>query len=275
MKMWHSEQLWLKAKILIDRANGTDQSSRDFPFWSALSLELLARAALTRFHPVLNADPRKDTSILYACGFEIASQPRSLPAHAVYIRLQKTISEFGKTQRELCDFLGLLRNQDLHTAELPFDKLKESEWLPRFYEVCKILCESMGKALEDFVGNDVGASARKLILSMVEGIEGTVGKQIAECKKAFEAMSPSEQARLRAEVNATLRLLPEGVVLANCPACGSGGKLEGELIRELPPTYDDGLTCLGIVDTPRSSIFYRYRRCVYEWSRNFTSEKAV
>ena len=36
-----------------------------------------------------------------------------------------------------------------------------------------------------------------------------------------------------------------------------------------------GLTCLGIVDTPRSSIFYRYRRCVYEWSRNFTSEKAV
>ena len=35
------------------------------------------------------------------------------------------------------------------------------------------------------------------------------------------------------------------------------------------------LTCLGIVDTPRSSIFYRYRRCVYEWSRNFTSEKAV
>ena len=26
---------------------------------------------------------------------------------------------------------------------------------------------------------------------------------------------------------------------------------------------------------PRSSIFYRYRRCVYEWSRNFTSEKAV
>ena len=35
------------------------------------------------------------------------------------------------------------------------------------------------------------------------------------------------------------------------------------------------LTCFGIVDTPRSSIFYRYMRCVYEWSRNFTSEKAV
>ena len=36
-----------------------------------------------------------------------------------------------------------------------------------------------------------------------------------------------------------------------------------------------GMTCLGIVDTPRSSIFCRYRRCVYERSRNFTPEKAV
>ena len=35
------------------------------------------------------------------------------------------------------------------------------------------------------------------------------------------------------------------------------------------------VTCLGIVDTPRGSIFCRYRRCVYERPRNFTSEKAV
>ena len=33
------------------------------------------------------------------------------------------------------------------------------------------------------------------------------------------------------------------------------------------------MTCLGIVDTPRGSIFCRYRRCVYERSRNFTSGK--
>ena len=38
---------------------------------------------------------------------------------------------------------------------------------------------------------------------------------------------------------------------------------------------EDVLTCLGIVDTPRGSIFCRYRRCVYERPRNFTSEKAV
>ena len=52
----------------------------------------------------------------------------------------------------------------------------------------------------------------------------------------------------------------------------------------VPPAQDLGkeaflklltVTCLGIVDTPRGSIFCRYRRCVYERSRNFTSGKAV
>ena len=54
---------------------------------------------------------------------------------------------------------------------------------------------------------------------------------------------------------------PMGVVAIVCVLCLKIGAL--------------ALTCFGIVDTPRSSIFYRYRRCVYEWSRNFTSEKAV
>ena len=56
--------------------------------------------------------------------------------------------------------------------------------------------------------------------------------------------------------------------------------LFAELLRETKALKTMGtgfldLTCLGIVDTPRSSIFCRYRRCVYERSRNFTSEKAV
>ena len=49
----------------------------------------------------------------------------------------------------------------------------------------------------------------------------------------------------------------------------------GVLLPDGPALASNRVTCLGIVDTPRSSIFCRYRRCVYERSRNFTSEKAV
>lgn len=242
MKMWDSNQLWLKAKALVDRANDIDHSSPDFPFWSALALELLARAALTHIHPVLNADPRDDSNILYGCGFEVAKQPRSLPVHAVYLRLEKTLPDFGKTHRELCDFLGILRNQELHTAELPFDNLKESKWLPRFYEVSSILCKSMGHTLEEFLSDEVGGAARKLIQTLVEGIEGTVKKQIAEHRRDFEALPSTEQDRLRAQADAALRLLKKGTTRESCPACEIPGKLDGDPVKELPPVYtEEGL----------------------------------
>ena len=65
----------------------------------------------------------------------------------------------------------------------------------------------------------------------------------------------------------------------------NGAQLNLESFKNpVPPAQDLGkeaflklltVTCLGIVDTPRGSIFCRYRRCVYERSRNFTSGKAV
>src|SRR5262245_42046952 len=80
MTSWDSEKLWLKAKLFIDCANEQDQSSPEIAFWTALSLECLARSALTFVHPALNADPREDTNVLYGFGYNLTAKPRSLPA---------------------------------------------------------------------------------------------------------------------------------------------------------------------------------------------------
>jgi hypothetical protein len=130
MSQWDSDGFWLKSKTYIERANEKDHASAEFAFWSSLALEFLARSALTKVHPALNADPQQDTNLLYGFGFEIAGQPRSLPIHSVFARLEKIVPDFGKPQRDLCDFIGLLRNQELHTAELPFEDLKASKWCP-------------------------------------------------------------------------------------------------------------------------------------------------
>jgi hypothetical protein len=236
MGAWDSDQLWLKAKAYIDKANEVEHGDPHFPFWSALSLELLTRAALTYIHPVLNADPREDTNLLYACGFEIG-QPRSLPAHAVYLRLEKTVKGFGKAQRELCDFLALLRNQELHSGELPFDNLKESKWLPRFYEVCEILCVSMNKELEDLLGTDLADAARKLIHTLAKETEGTVKSRIAAHAKVFAEKEPDDQSSLQGNAKAALLKLPPHSQREHCPACKTFGLLTGQLIRSLPTVY--------------------------------------
>jgi hypothetical protein len=234
---WDSKNLWLKAKVYIDRANELGHGE-EFAIWSALSLELLARAALTNIHPVLNADPRVDGNLLYAFGFEIVSQPRSLPAHAVFLRLEKTIPGFGKVQRELCDYLSLLRNEEIHTAELPFQKLKESEWLPRFYEVCKLLCISINKSLEDFLGGKVAASASKLINTLNVEMQQNVKQRIAAHSKVFLDKDPKEQEKLRSVAESRIKLLPHGATAEPCPACQSFGVLRGELMKETKPKYE-------------------------------------
>lgn len=239
MNVWDSDQLWLKAKLFIDRANAHDQGSPDFAFWSALSLECLARSALTRIHPALNADPREDVNLLYAFGYEITSQPRSLPAHSVYIRLEKTIEGFGKPQRELCDFVALLRNAHLHTAELPYENLTPSKWLPRFYETTTVLNHFVGKKMSEFLGDEVSASAEKLINALNDKTIGVVKGKIAAHKKVFESKSEGEQKNLLQASQVAALKVSSGDKPQKCPACDGAGTLSGERVKEFLAKYED------------------------------------
>jgi len=162
-----SEQYWKKAVRYAEMASDPEREPWERPFWLFLALEFLARASLTKIHPALNADPEGEgANILYAFGFELKGQPKSLPIHAVFLRLQKIFPEaFTKPRREFCDYFSNLRNQELHTAELSFESLSETKWLARCYDVCKVLCEHLGKALPDLFGEEA-PSAEGLIKAL-------------------------------------------------------------------------------------------------------------
>ena len=62
---WDSTLLYNKAKLYAERAHSEPVESALFALWMSLALELLARAALSRIHPVLLADPREQDPIHY------------------------------------------------------------------------------------------------------------------------------------------------------------------------------------------------------------------
>jgi hypothetical protein len=64
MHEWSSDALWNKAKLYIGPAFTGDRDSETFPFFAAIGLEFLARAALARVHPSLLADPQDGNNIL-------------------------------------------------------------------------------------------------------------------------------------------------------------------------------------------------------------------
>jgi hypothetical protein len=240
MSSWDSDQLWLKAKLFADQANEHDQGSSEFAFNSSLALECLARAALTHVHPALNADPRDDKNLLYGFGIDVKGTPRSLPAHSVYIRLEKIVDGFGRPQRELCDFVALQRNAYLHTADLPYDNLSPKKWLPRYYETVNVLAEFLGQTLDAFVGQETAVAARGLIASLNEATIKAAKSKISACKQVWEMKGEEEKQQLRQTAKSATAFPGWGNNAVDCPACGSIGTLSGEAVKEFPEKYDDG-----------------------------------
>lgn len=239
MNSWDSSGLWLKGKHFTDIAGENEQSSGDFALFSSLGLECLARAALTKVHPALNADPREDVNLLYGFGFAITAKPKSLPAHSVYLRLEKIIETFQKPQRELCEFMALQRNAHLHTADLPFENLSPAKWLPRYYDTVSILSAYLDKSLEDFVGLEAAKAAAELIKSLNEEVMKNVKSKSAAHSKVWEEKSTSEKAALSQAALAATVHLGWGAVMRKCPVCQSNGSLSGIQVKEFPEKYED------------------------------------
>jgi hypothetical protein len=149
---------------------------------------------LTSIHPALNADPEDEgLHLLYGFGYELKGQPKSFPIHSVFLRLQKILpQEFTKPRREFCDYFSNLRNQELHTSELPFESLSETKWLARYYDVCEVLCKHLGKALPDLFGEEAD-SAQALIRALKAEKMSSVKSKIAAHKKVFEEKRPDEK----------------------------------------------------------------------------------
>src|SRR5215510_7722505 len=109
---WDPNLLWNKAVSYANRAS--DGVAGEETLFSCLALELLARAALTAIHPALNADPQNEGAhIMYACGIPMrAGQPKSVPVHAVFARLEAAYPVF-KPHRPICEYLITLRNEEV------------------------------------------------------------------------------------------------------------------------------------------------------------------
>lgn len=63
--MWSEKEYWNKARLYIRRAQSARADEGLYPFWMALAMEFVARAALSKVSPVLNADPNQVDNIYY------------------------------------------------------------------------------------------------------------------------------------------------------------------------------------------------------------------
>jgi hypothetical protein len=221
---WSEEALFSKALLFVQRMEAEEDEDAS-AIWSALALELLARAALARISPVLLADCDRDAwhQLEYALGRPTTSKkfsPRSIMTAQVFQRLERLVPDFGNV-RDFCATHINRRNAELHSGELGFPPA--AQWLPGFYKTCEVICGSIGRSLEELT-NDPDA-AREMIAALEDTEAQSVKKEISAHQTVWHSRSDAEKtpARSQAEVWATRHLGHR----QECPACGNPGILQG------------------------------------------------
>ena len=238
--MWSEDELWAKGKLYVQRALEVGREDSLYPFWMSLALEFLARAALSKISPVLNADQREEKNILFGLGIETSGTPKTIPLHTVYSRCERLVQGFEKSHRNFCDFLGFQRNEELHTGGLPFENLKLQDWLKDYFTVVEVLCRHLERSLEDLLGNVEGGAARELLLADSAQLESSVKEMVAAHMKVFDGKLEAEKSNLREEARVGCRFPDDSSKRVDCPSCSSPNLVRGREIGRSRPYYEDG-----------------------------------
>jgi hypothetical protein len=170
--------------------------------WSSLALELLARAALSKFNPALLADVTSWHNLSYALGYtpKVAKfLPKSIGLADVLIRLDELLPDFDEELRKFCLIHAGGRNAELHSAEMAFEGASTSAWLPSFYRSCEVLGKSLGISLKDLFGDDEAKAAKKVMAAAKDAAANSVRGSINAHKTVWDGKPERERTKLASQ----------------------------------------------------------------------------
>ncbi|QQP96615.1 hypothetical protein [Lysobacter enzymogenes] len=154
------DALYGKATLYARRALQAKELGEEdaYQLWATLSLELLGKYALARIHPSLVVDPKNPNSMLEACGISTATAVRTVDANEVFLRLKHVVLGFNSLAYAACKDLADRRNAELHSGHAAYVGMSLEEWEGKLWHAVRLILQSTGKDLEDFIG---GAAAEK------------------------------------------------------------------------------------------------------------------
>lgn len=252
MNPFDAAALWSKSKIYVDRgliARDSDDFST-FHLWSALALELLAKAALAKIHPTLVADPTQFESLLAACNHPVSDATRTITAKTAYQRLRVLSKNFDERSERFSMLMANRRNEEIHSGSCPTVGLEPRAWVPEFWRIAALLNEMAGRTLESWVGEDEAGRVSELLKDTSLVIAKAIESRVARCGAEFERRYPKgTQNRSVVEEAVKNSFVPAGHqnittadnhIRIDCPSCACKGWLFGMEIESHrdPIEYD-------------------------------------
>ena len=226
---WSADALFSKAQLYAEVMLSFAHDDWKFTLWSTLSLELLARAALANVSPTLLADSKENWhNIVFSLGYQPTAKkfsPRSIDISEVFRRLQELLQGFTLELSGFCVEHLSNRNEELHSGATPFVGVSEFSWLPRYYQACVVLLNSLDSSLEGFFGSIEAAVAEVMIEAAKDESAKSV-KQAIDARRLVWEENSIEEKDLLANQSSNLATRQAGHRV-DCPACKCVAMLSG------------------------------------------------
>ena len=240
------DALYAKSQVYIQRGLRAQacNDTEEYQLWASLSLELLGKAALSKVHPALVADPTHAPSLFSACGRQLSPDIRTITAKTLFERLSHIEKAFDTRHQRFCEQMALRRNAELHSGESPFSGMSAEAWEREFWGAVQIILEIQGETLESWLGAEVAKAPVKIIEHAEKALHWAVKHRIDRCKEDFE--KKFQDPKLRQKTIQTSKDLVwhdqswDGSQRTQCPACLSSGFLGGTVWHEEVVETDNG-----------------------------------
>lgn len=180
------DALYGKAMLYARRSLEAKQAGQHdaYQLWATLSLELLGKFALARVHPSLVVDPKNPNSLLEACGISTATAVRTIDANEVFLRLKHVVPGFNSLAYLACKDLADRRNAELHSGHASYIGITLEEWEGKLWHAVRLILQSAGKDLEDFIGN-AATEAEELIAHLAHLKHQSALQKIEHARDSF------------------------------------------------------------------------------------------
>lgn len=244
------EALYAKSQIYIRRGFRAQSAgdTEEYQLWASLSLELLGKAALSRVHPTLIADPQHYPSLFAACGRLISTDLKTIGAHTLFDRLGHIEKAFDTRHQNFCKQMALRRNAELHSGESPFSGMAPEAWEREFWGAVELVLEMQEESLETWLGTEDAKAPVKIIEQAEQALEWAVRSRISRCKQDFEKRFQDPMRRQQAVEESKALVWNDqswdGWDRTGCPACLSSGFVGGTLWGE------------HVIDTTKGNFTY-------------------
>jgi hypothetical protein len=222
---WSKDALLNKSLRYAEKMLEQERDSWLFGFWSALTLEMLVKAAISNVSPALIAE-KEWKNTYFALGYKHPEgKPKTAAISDLLNRAEIILPGFNRDMQNFCTTHVERRNAEIHSGALPFEGLSSSAWLAEFYLTCEFLLKTLKKSSSFLFGKEEAKTAKVLIKALRDDDAKIVQKKIAKHKKLWGSKIKTERERLAKQASIIAsRDLGHRV---KCPACGSDAVVKG------------------------------------------------